>query len=182
MTDPVERTFTEKEAYALVADNVQRETADAKAQVATLSSEKAALQTQVDTLEAAKEAEKARADAAIKELEDTKANIETEKAQAARKDERVSKVREAAKHLKDEFFTAERAQRWSAMDDDAFTAYVAELTDISVGVPAEKADEKAQPPRETAMAGQTVKGTGTTPLLSQLLRGPEATAAQKTGV
>lgn len=179
MPDPVERTFTEKEAYALVADNVQRETAAAAATIEALNSEKAALQTQVDTLEAAKEAEKARADAAEKALEDHKALIETEKAQEGRKASRVAKVREVAKHLKDEFFTPERAQRWAAMEDQAFEAYVAELADISAGVPTEKANEN-QPPRETAMDGSTVTGTGKTPLLSQLLRGPAA--AQKTEV
>lgn len=179
MADPVERTFTEKEAYALVADNVQRETAAAAATIETLTSEKAALQTQVDTLEAAKEAEKARADKADADLASFKESVETEKAQAARKDERVAKVREVAKHLKDEFFTPERAQRWAAMDDEAFGAYVKELEDISTGVPAEKANEGA--PRETAMTGASVKGTGTTPLLQQLFRGP-ATAAQKTEV
>lgn len=179
MADPVERTFTEKEAYALVADNVQRETAAAAAQVEALTSEKAALQTQVDTLEAAKEAEKARADKAESDLAEFKAGVETEKAQEGRKAERVAKVREVAKHLKDEFFTPERAQRWAAMEDDAFATYIAELTDISAGVPTEKAGE--QPPRETAMAGSTVKGTGTTPLLKQFLGGPAA-AATKTEV
>lgn len=169
------RTFTEQEAYALVADNVQRETAAVVAQVETLTSEKAALETKLEVAEAALATEKARADGAIEWHEAVLAQFETEKAQAARKDERVAKVREAAKHLNDDFFTTERAQRWSAMDDAAFEEYVSELAAVSTGVA--PSGDGQQPPRETAMAGQSVAGApkgGS--LLGQLLTGPKKEA------
>lgn len=164
------RTFTEQEAYALVADNVQRETAAAAAKVDTLTSEKAALETKLELSEAAVATEKARADGAIEWHEAVMAQIDTEKAHAARKDTRVAKVRETAKHLKDDFFTAERAQRWSAMDDAAFESYIHELAELATGVAPATA---GAPPRETAMQGQPVAGApkgGS--LLGQFLSGP----------
>lgn len=177
MTEPVaERTFTEKEAYALVADNVQRETADAKATIESLQSEKASLQTQVDTLEAAKAAETARAEAAEKALEDYKEGQEREKAQEARKGERTAKVREVAKHLKDDFFTPERAARWAAMDDEAFTAYCEEIAAVAPAGP--PVPEKTTPPREVAMTGTPVAGSEKGSLLGSFLRGPAANKAE----
>jgi chromosome segregation ATPase len=164
------RTFTEQEAYALVADNVSRETAAAAAQVETLTSEKAALAQKLELAEAGLATEKTARETAEQALADFKAQVETEKAQAARKGDRVAKVRETAKHLKDEFFTDDRAARWSAMDDDAFEGYIKELAELSAGVaPA----EGTTPPRETAMQGQSVAGApkgGS--LLSALLTGP----------
>ena len=184
MPDPVNppvRTFTEQEAYALVADNVQRETAAAVAQVETLTSEKAALETTLEVAEAALATEKARADGAIEWHEAFVAKIETEKANAGRKDARVAKVRETAKHLKedDPFFTPERADRWAQMDDAAFESYLAEIAAVSSNVA--PAGEGA-PPRETAMQGQQVAGApkgGS--LLGTFLGGPKAAATEKVG-
>lgn len=149
------RTFTESEAYALVADNVKRETADLTKQVETLTAEKAAaekereeLQKQVDVTEAAKTK-------AEQDLADYKAEQEKARETAARRGERTDKVREVAKHLKDEFYTDARMDRWAAMDDEAFDAYVAELAEVSAHTEGEtKTDSK--PPRETAMAGTSV--------------------------
>ena len=171
--DNTVRTFTESEAYALVADNVQRETAARQATIDALTSEKAALDTKLEVAEAALATEKARADGAIQWHDAVLAQHETEKAQEGRKAERVAKVRETAKHLTDEFFTDDRATRWSAMDDAAFNDYVAELAAVSTGVVV----DATQPPRETAMAGQTVAGApkgGS--LLGQLLTGPKKEA------
>lgn len=153
MTQPTTepRTFTENETYALVADNVARETADLTAAKATLETEKAELQTQLDVAITARDAEKARADKAETDLVAFKATLETEKANAARADERVTKVRAAATHMGDEFFTAERAARWSAMDDEAFGSLVAELAAVATGAPAAAAPGV---PRESAMTGQ----------------------------
>jgi hypothetical protein len=176
MPEPVEtppvRTFTENEAYALVADNVQRETAAAKATIETLTSEKAALETKLELADAALATEKARADGAI-EWHNAVLEAQTrEAAQLARKDERVAKVKEVAPHLKDEFFTTERAERWARQDDEAFEAYVKELAELSTGVTPPAGD--GGPPRETAMQGTTVAGAATGPsLLGSLLRGPE---------
>lgn len=177
MPEPVDapqvRTFTENEAYALVADNVQRETAAAKAQIETLTSEKAALEQKLELAEAAAATEKARADGAIEWHNAVLEAQATEKAQLARKDERVAKVKEVAPHLKEDFFTTERAERWARQDDDAFGAYVKELAELATGVPVAGSTETA-PPRETAMQGTSVAGAPTgTSLLGQLLTGPE---------
>lgn len=174
------RTFTEREAYALVADNVQRETAALSTQVETLSSEKAALETRVEVAEAALATEKAAKEKAEQDLVDFKAQLETEKAQEGRKADRVAKVRETAKHLTDEFFTPERASRWAAMEDAAFEEYISELAAVSTGT-APAGDGEA--PRETAMAGKQVAGTpkgGS--LLGQFLGGPKAATTEKAGV
>lgn len=163
------RTFTEQEAYALVADNVQRETAARQATIDTLTSEKAATDTKLEVAEAALATEKARADGAIEWHTAVLAQHETEKAQEGRKAERVAKVRETAKHLTDAFFTPERAQRWSVMDDVAFAEYVSELAAVSTGAtPATDG-----PPRETAMTGKPVTGAPKSGyLLGALLTGP----------
>jgi chromosome segregation ATPase len=173
--DKTPRTFTEGEAYALVADGVQRETAALSTQVETLTSEKSALETKVELAEAGLATEKAGREAAETALADYKTGVETEKAQAARKDGRVAKVREVAKHLKDEFFTDERATRWSAMDDEAFTAYTTELAELSAGVA-----PTTTAPRETAMQ-QSATGVVGAPkaggLLGALLAGPTSKEA-----
>jgi uncharacterized protein YhaN len=150
------RTFTEGEAYALVADNVQRETAALTGKVDGLTREVADLKGKLDVADAAVATEKAARETAEQALVDYKQSIETEKAQEARKAERTAKVREVASHLKDEFFTPERATRWAAMDDDAFASYVAELAELAP-TPA-KATTTTEPPRETAMAGSAVQG------------------------
>lgn len=157
-----DRTFTEGEAYAIAADQVQRETAALatekaalEATIATLTTEKAALQTELDVAVAAKEK-------AEQDLATYKSDQEAAQAIAGRKDERVARVREAAKHLKDDYFTAERAERWAAMETADFDAYVADLAVVSVGaVPPEGETAAEKAARETAMAGATVvKVTG----------------------
>lgn len=156
-TSSTDRTFTEGEAYALVADNVQRETAALTATIDQLKSEKAALETERSDLQSKLDVADAARETAEQALTDYKASIENEKAMAERKDARVTKVREVAKHLKDEFFTPERAQRWAAMEDDAFEAYTAELAELAAGV---TSPAPSDPPRETAMAGTQVTAPG----------------------
>lgn len=169
------RTFTEGEAYALVADNVQRETAAHVATIETLTSEKAELESKLELAEAATATEKARADGAIEWHDAVLAGIESEKAQLGLKDERVAKVKEVAPHLKDDYFTAEKASRWCALDQEAFDAYVGDLKEIASGSPAATA-HTSTPPRETAMQGSQVTPTpvvgGSGSLLSQFLGGP----------
>ena len=148
------RTFTEGETYALVADNVARETAALEAKkaemqttITSLEAEKAELQTQLDLAVAGKEK-------AEQDFEDYKAEQARVAEVAARQEERVAKVREAASHLKDDFFTDERAARWAAMEQAAFDDYVAELAAVSEGVkPAEET-----PSAETAAAQSAISG------------------------
>lgn len=149
------RTFTEGETYALVADNVARETAGLQAEkaelestIATLESEKADLQTQLDVAVAAREK-------AEQDLVDYKADLEAKAEIAARREARTAKVREAAAHLKDDFFTDERAQRWAAMETAEFDAYVAELAAVSAGVTA----TAQTPSAETAAAQTSMSGS-----------------------
>lgn len=158
------RTFTEGEAYAIVADNVQRETASKTAENEQLGREKADLQAKLDTADAALATEKAAREKAEKDLTDLKAEQEREQAAAAVRDERVTKVRETAKHLGDDFFTKERADRWAGMEQEQFDGYITELAELSKGIEAPKgagADKDkgaGGAPRETAMAGTSVSG------------------------
>ena len=148
------RTFTEGETYALVADNVARETAglqvekaELETQLTTLQSEKAELQTQLDVALAAKEK-------AEQDLVDYKADLVAQAEIAERRDARVAKVREIAAHLKDDFFSDERAERWAAMEQAEFDAYVSELAAVSAGV---KTAEDT-PSAETAAAQSSMSG------------------------
>lgn len=147
------RTFTEGETYALVADNVARETASLQAEkaelettVTTLKAENADLQNQLDVAVAAREK-------AEQDLVDYKADLEEKAAMAERREARVAQVREAAAHLKDDFFTDERAQRWAAMETAEFDTYVAELAAVSAGV-----TTSTQPTAETAAAQTSMSG------------------------
>lgn len=161
-TEP--RMLTEAEAYAVAAAEVKRETAAAQAKVTTLETEKAELQTKLDVAEVATATEKTAREKAEKDLADFKTEIENANTIAARSGDRTAKVREVAKHLADEFFTAERAARWAAMDDEAFEAYVAELAEVApkgtgAGDGSGK-DDKNKPPRETAASGSSVTPKG----------------------
>lgn len=165
-TKEAPRALTEGEAYAIAAAEVKRETAERDQKISELEAEKAQLtaaaeaelQKAKDLHEAALTAERQRADAAEQALTDYKAEVENARVAAARTEQRVSKVREVAKHLNDEWFTPERAARWASMDDDSFDVYVRELAEVSVG----SGTATGEPPRETAMAGVAVteKKTG----------------------
>lgn len=150
MSEP--RMFTEQEHLAVLADRVAKETASLTNNVTTLAAAKTELETKLDVALAEKAAaEKAAADA-VKEYEEFKAQLENEKAAAAKKDERLVAVKAAASHLPEEFFTDEaRVARIVAMDDDAFAGYVA---DLGATNSAPKATEGA--PKETAMSGSSV--------------------------
>ena len=154
-TEP--RVFSEDEAYAIAADRVARETSELNEQITALQAEKAELATKLDVEIAAREAAEQQVTAAKAEHEEFVAGIEAEKARLARKDERISKVREAASHLSDEFFADQgRVERILAMDDDAFDGYIADLKDAATHAP----QPDGQPPRETAMHGDSVKPKG----------------------
>lgn len=164
------RTFTEGEAYAIVADNVSRETASKTAENEQLKRENAELLAKVDTADAALATEKAAREKAEKDLKDATEKADREKAANARKDERVAKVRETAAHLTDDFFTDERTGRWASMEDEQFATYIAELAELSKGIEAPAGGDGKNTattgaggaPRETAMAGSTVAGSGST--------------------
>jgi chromosome segregation ATPase len=150
-----DKTFTEQEHIAILADRVATETAAITAERDQLKAEKSDLQSQLDVAESAKVAAEQAKEKAEQELADFKTGLD-ELAQAeARKGERLTKVKEVAAHLGDEFLSEEneagkdRVARIVAMDESAFDGYVADLkatapATTSTGAPA---------PRETAMAG-----------------------------
>lgn len=155
MSEP--RTFSENEMLAIITDRVANETASLTESVNTLTATKAELETKLDVALAEKAAaEKAAADA-VKAFEDFKANLEAEKAAEAKKEERLTKVKAAASHLPEDFFTDEaRIARIVAMDDAAFEGYVA---DLGATASAPKSTEGA--PKETAMEGAKVEAPKT---------------------
>lgn len=166
---PEPRLLTEDEHTAILGATIQRETAALQDKVTALETEKAELQTKLDTSAAALETEKQARETAEKALEDYKAQVEREREIAARKDERVAKVREVASHLKDDFFTPERVQGWAEMEQAAFDAWVAEVAALTSGVaPAAK---DGQPPRETAMQGRTPQTPVSTGNAARLFQG-----------
>ena len=150
MADTAEgRVFSEDEMTAIIADRVQRETA-------TLSDENASLQNKLDVEIAAREAAEQRATTAEQSLADFKAEIAAREEAAKRKDERITKIRESASHLPEEFFTDEaRITRIVAMDEDTFSGYLSDLAAASVQAPS--TNDPTQPPRESAMRGEPVK-------------------------
>lgn len=150
-----EKTYSEDEHIAILADRVTRETADLTAERDQLAAEKADLETQLDVETSAKQAAELRATEAEKSLADFKAEVEQREEAAARKDERVAKVREVAAHLDDSFFEDEaRIKRIVAMDEEAFTGYLSDLG-ASTKTPGKTTTDV---PRETAMTGDKVVG------------------------
>jgi hypothetical protein len=132
MAEP--RTFTEGEAYALVSDAVQRETAAVVAEKETLTERLTAAETERD-------AALARATAAEELAATTKtahdefvAGLEAQKAQEAKRTERLAKLAEVAPGLTVE---AERADRIVAMSDEAFDEMVETVRETAAAKPTE---------------------------------------------
>lgn len=151
-----EKTYSEDEHIAILTDRVSKETSALTAERDQLSSSITELETKLDVETSAKTAAELRAVEAEKALEQFKADIEAEREAAARKDVRVTKLRESASHLGDDFFKDEkRVARIVAMKDEDFEGYLADLT-----VTAAAAPKTTTVPRETAMQGQSVATTG----------------------
>ena len=144
MPEPTGRTFTEDELLTLLTDRVQRETADLKTQLSTLTAERDEAVKRVDVLEAEKAALTSERDKVTAEYETFKNDITEKAAVAERKDARIERVKSANDQLPDSFFTPERAQRWAEMAEEQFEALVADLT------AAKSTETAAAPKRETA--------------------------------
>ncbi len=156
---PKPRVMTEDEAYAIAADRVTRETAELSTKVTGLETEKAELQSKLDVAEASVATEKAAREKAEKDLTEFKAEVETAREIAARKDGRVAKVRETAKHLPDDFYTPERAARWAELDEEKFNEYLAEIAAmVPAGAGAGNGTGGSGAPRQTAMSGVPLSG------------------------
>jgi actin-related protein len=160
-----DKTYSESEHIAILADRVSTETASLTAERDQLATEKSDLQTQLDVAESAKTAAELRAEKAEKDLEDFKAEIQEREAAAVRKDERLTKVRESAKHLGEDFFKDEdRVNRIVAMKDEEFAGYLGDIAATSTGAPA-----SVEAPRETAMQGDDGDKGSTSAARSHLL-------------
>lgn len=147
-----EKTFSEKEHLAILADRVATETANLTAERDQLVTASTELENKLDVETTAKSAAEKRAEEAEQALADYKAEVESEREAAAKRDERVAKAREVAGHLTDDFFEDEkRVERILAMSDEGFEGYLADLGEASKTAPAKT--NTTTIPRETAMAG-----------------------------
>lgn len=169
MTDAPKNVYTEEQHFALLESAVERETAsivadkgELEVQVASLSEAKAGVEAQlaeaqgrIDVLEAEKANAEAATKAAVDEFDAYKAELARVAEVEAAKAERVARVKAANSNLADEYFTAERAQRWAEMSGEAFDALVADMTDSFAAVKApavEAAAEVETPVVETETA------------------------------
>ena len=145
-----DKTYTEAEHIAILSDRLAKETAELTATVDQLTGSKTELENKLDVAESAKTAAEAKVAEAEKALEDFKAEVTEREESAARKDDRLAKLRESAEHLGDDFFADEkRIERIVAMKDDDFDGYVADLAATSVGAP-----KSTSAPRESAMQNE----------------------------
>lgn len=147
------KTYDEDEHLAILTDRVARETASLTAERDQLATEKAEAENKLDAAESAKVAAEQRATQAEKDLADYKAEQETQREAASRAETRVAEVKRVASHLPDKFFTEARVARITAMTDEDFTAYAADLVDSGA-----TASGGRPVPRETAMAGAPAAG------------------------
>lgn len=135
------KTFTSEELAAAVALAVQPlkdkiselESKDAEAEVSgKIADAKAELETKVSDLQTAFDVKVAELATATQALEDVKAylaDVQTKADEAAaveaRKASRLEEVNENATYSEE--YIAERADRWAAMSDEEFAAFVADL-------------------------------------------------------
>jgi hypothetical protein len=129
------RTYTEAEHLALLADAVTRETAsltDAKGGLETSVSE---LTKQIDVLEAEKAALETEKVAVQTDFDTYKAEVERAREVETAKQDRLAAVKAASDSLPDTYFTDERIQRWAEMETAAFEALVEDLK-AAAGTPA----------------------------------------------
>lgn len=126
MADP--RTFTEGETYALVDEAVKRETAEANSKVAELEAQVASLGNEKDALELRVTAAEEKATKAEGDLAAYKEQVETEKANEAKRATRLAEVAAVAPKLE---ITEERSNRIVAMADESFEDYVTSLREVA---------------------------------------------------
>lgn len=175
MADP---KYTEDQHIAILTDAVTRETAslmsvkeELEARVEVLYTEQAAAttaltetQTRLDVVEAEKAAETQRADAAVAELTEFRAQLEQAAVIEQAKSERVAAIKAADGSLEEDYFSDERVQRWAEMAGEAFDALVTDLTEAAakrkVKVGDEKDDDKQTAPWMKEKARETAAFSG----------------------
>jgi chromosome segregation ATPase len=127
-----DRTYTEVEHLALMADAVTRETAsltEAKESAETKISD---LTARVDVLEAEKAALETKVSEAETAFDDYQTELERLAAIETAKQERVEAVKAANESLPESYFTEERIQRWAEMETASFDAFIADITAVAV--------------------------------------------------
>jgi hypothetical protein len=161
-TAPEARVFSEQEMATLVADRVQRETAELTTRATTAEAAATTAQNGLDAEMVARKAAEDRATAAEGALETHKRESAEAAEKATKTDARIKQVREVAKHITDEtFFTDEaRVARVTSMEDDAFTGYLDDLRVAAGNATKGGAPTTVLPPRQTAMVGDTPAGDG----------------------
>lgn len=132
-----DRTYTEAEHLALMADAVKRETASLAEVKDGMETKVSELAARVDVLEAEKASLETAKAAAVKDFEDFKAEVERAREVEAAKKDRLEKVKAANTQLPDSYFTDERIQRWAEMAEDAFVAFIEDITPLA-GTPTAK--------------------------------------------
>lgn len=157
--NPTGRTFTEGEAYALVSDNVTRETAALAAQNAGLEREKSELTTKVDTLETEKAAAEQRAQKAEQDLADYKTEQENARQIAERAETRKVELAAANPFLE---LTEVRVQRVAAMSDEDYAVYLGEMREVAEKVKATTTEKPAEDKVEDKPAGDATVETRAT--------------------
>jgi len=153
------RTFTEGEAYALVNDNVTRETAELTAQKAALETQKTELQTRVDTLETEKAAAEQRATAAEEAFTAYKTEEENKRQVAERAEARKTELAAANPYLE---LTDERVQRLGAMSDEDYGVYLSEMREVAEKVKTATTPNPETKVEETPPAGDASAETRAT--------------------
>lgn len=132
-----DRTYTEVEHLALMADAVTRETASLTEAKESAETTVTTLTTRVDVLEAEKAALETKVSETEKAFDEFKAELERREAIETAKQERVDAVKAANDALPESYFTEERIQRWAEMETAAFEAYIADITALAAA-PKEK--------------------------------------------
>jgi hypothetical protein len=122
------RTYTEAEHLALMADAVKRETADLTEVKGGLESTNSELSAKVDVLEAEKASLQSDKDKVQADFDAFKAEVERAREVETAKNERLAKVKAANEQLPDSYFTDERIQRWAEMTEEAFASLIDDLT------------------------------------------------------
>lgn len=133
-----DRTYTEAEHLALAADAVKRETASLSEAKESAETKVTELTGKVDVLESEKATLQSEKDVAVKALEDYKAEVERAREIETAKEDRVKKVKAANTALADDYFTDDRVQRWAEMTEEAFTAFIEDITAVAPGEPAKE--------------------------------------------
>lgn len=150
--------YSEAQHFSLLKSAVESETASltaAKSELETrvqaLESEKASVavelseaKTRIDLLEADKSTAEKAAETARTDLETFKSEIARKEQISELKTARKARVQTANVALSQDFFTDERITRWAEMSDEAFDAFVTDMTEVAKASTSTTAETKTE--------------------------------------